>query len=350
MDILSDERHADVIGWLPHGKGFVIYKKKKFAVDLLPLYFKKCKFTSFTRKLNRWGFTRITRGPETGAYYHEFFQKGDFRLCMQMSCHPSTFKFASQEKQRNLSSNPLQPSNTPAFEQGSTFSGDTTTLNASYLGGGRSMGLGGAMGTGVMGLNDLSQQNQQESLIRHQLQQLQLQQLHLQQLQVQQQQQQIQASELMRQIMTTKSQQQQQQMESQSTSNINGMGNLNAMMQQQMMMMNLNPTSSNGDFNIANIHKMDDATFLQALQRANMNKRDDSSFLQSLQRAKESGQGLRSMSQGHAALLQQMPHPLSGNNSANNHQLMANFGLGASTTALNEPTRPPAGNGRAWAA
>ena len=31
-------------------------------------------------------FTRVTRGPETGAYYHPLFQKGNLRLCMQMSC------------------------------------------------------------------------------------------------------------------------------------------------------------------------------------------------------------------------------------------------------------------------
>eukprot|EP00549_Striatella_unipunctata_P019582 CAMPEP_0118709366 /NCGR_PEP_ID=MMETSP0800-20121206/22593_1 /TAXON_ID=210618 ORGANISM="Striatella unipunctata, Strain CCMP2910" /NCGR_SAMPLE_ID=MMETSP0800 /ASSEMBLY_ACC=CAM_ASM_000638 /LENGTH=352 /DNA_ID=CAMNT_0006613043 /DNA_START=116 /DNA_END=1174 /DNA_ORIENTATION=+ len=86
MEVLSDETHADVITWLPHGKGFIIYKKKKFAIDVLPKYFKQSKFTSFTRKLNRWGFTRITRGPETGAYYHRFFQRGNLRLCLQMSC------------------------------------------------------------------------------------------------------------------------------------------------------------------------------------------------------------------------------------------------------------------------
>jgi hypothetical protein len=31
-------------------------------------------------------FTRVTRGPEIGAYYHPLFQKDNLRLCMQMSC------------------------------------------------------------------------------------------------------------------------------------------------------------------------------------------------------------------------------------------------------------------------
>lgn len=43
------------------------------------------------------GFTRVTRGAETGAYYHQFFRKGGYRLLMQMSCQ-STNKGASNVK------------------------------------------------------------------------------------------------------------------------------------------------------------------------------------------------------------------------------------------------------------
>ncbi len=95
MEILSNQDIGDVISWLPHGRGFLIYKKKKFAVEVLPKYFKQSKFTSFTRKLNRWGFTRVTRGPETGAYYHKLFQRGDLEGCMQMSCQ-TTNRFSSR--------------------------------------------------------------------------------------------------------------------------------------------------------------------------------------------------------------------------------------------------------------
>jgi hypothetical protein len=88
MDILNnDEEHGDNIAWLPHGRGFMIYKKKLFETKIMPKYFhKNSKYTSFTRKLNRWGFVRVTRGPEMGAYYHKFFKRGEGRLCMQMSC------------------------------------------------------------------------------------------------------------------------------------------------------------------------------------------------------------------------------------------------------------------------
>jgi len=86
MEILSNSDITDIITWLPHGKGFIILQKRKFALDVMPLYFKHSKYTSFTRKLNRWGFNRVSRGPEMGAYYHKYFQRGDYLLCMQMHC------------------------------------------------------------------------------------------------------------------------------------------------------------------------------------------------------------------------------------------------------------------------
>jgi len=150
MQVVSDEENSDVISWLPHGKGFIIYKKKKFASDVLPKYFKNSKYTSFTRKLNRWGFTRVTRGPETGAYYHKYFQRGDTRLCMQMSCQSNKHSTGQQMGYQQF--------------------------------GGKGMGFPGDL--------------QNQHLIRQQLQQLQLHQFHLQQMQVQQQ---MQAAEMFRQ-------------------------------------------------------------------------------------------------------------------------------------------------------
>ena len=179
MEILATEEHADVVGWLPHGRGFIIYKKKKFAVEVLPVHFKHSKFTSFTRKLNRWGFSRVTRGPETGAYYHKFFQRNDLRLCMQMSCQATTTKFQELQQQRPV----MCGGNFNSMASAQQQQQQNALLFAAHDGSG-----------------DIAQQNQ--SLIRHQLQQLQMRQLQLQQLQMQQlqmqQKQQLQAAELMR--------------------------------------------------------------------------------------------------------------------------------------------------------
>jgi hypothetical protein len=55
MGMLSDERNSNVVCWLPHGKGFAILDKKRFSNEVMPKFFsRKAKFTSFTRKLNRW--------------------------------------------------------------------------------------------------------------------------------------------------------------------------------------------------------------------------------------------------------------------------------------------------------
>lgn len=55
MDCLSDPDSQDAICWLPHGKGFIIHNRSLFAEKVMPKYFsRKAKYSSFTRKLNRW--------------------------------------------------------------------------------------------------------------------------------------------------------------------------------------------------------------------------------------------------------------------------------------------------------
>jgi HSF-type DNA-binding len=86
MEILSCQEYDDVLSWIPNGSAFIIYKKKKFLAEVLPKYFKQTKFTSFTRKLNRWGFIRIARGPEIGSYFHKLFHRDYPYLCLHMKC------------------------------------------------------------------------------------------------------------------------------------------------------------------------------------------------------------------------------------------------------------------------
>ena len=55
MELLADERNNDCIAWLPHGRAFVIRNRKLFAEKVMPKFFpRKSKYSSFTRKLNRW--------------------------------------------------------------------------------------------------------------------------------------------------------------------------------------------------------------------------------------------------------------------------------------------------------
>jgi hypothetical protein len=68
----------------PHGRCFVVHKPKEFAAEVMPLFFRQSKITSFQRQLNLYGFIRITQGPDRGGYYHELFLRHKAFLCGMM--------------------------------------------------------------------------------------------------------------------------------------------------------------------------------------------------------------------------------------------------------------------------
>jgi len=84
MEVLSRSDLAEIIEWMPHGRAFLVKQAKAFASLVLPRFFKQSKYLSFTRQLNLWGFKRITRGKDMGAYYHELFLRGRPHLAMRM--------------------------------------------------------------------------------------------------------------------------------------------------------------------------------------------------------------------------------------------------------------------------
>ena len=87
LKVLSNKKNEDVIAWTPSGMAFEIRKPKQFVADILPAAFKSAKYSSFTRKLHRWGFMRHYRGEEAGAFYHKMFIKDRLDLVEKMSCH-----------------------------------------------------------------------------------------------------------------------------------------------------------------------------------------------------------------------------------------------------------------------
>lgn len=56
--------------------------------------------SSFTRKLNRWGFSRVARGPETGAYFHKLFRRDKPDMCLQMTSNSGN-KYTSTPNLQN---------------------------------------------------------------------------------------------------------------------------------------------------------------------------------------------------------------------------------------------------------
>jgi hypothetical protein len=102
LDQVEADGLSHIISWQPHGRCFVIHKPKEFAEFIMPGYFRQTKLTSFQRQLNLYGFNRITRGNDSGGYYHELFLRGKPFLCKRMvrtKVKGTRFKAASSPDQ-----------------------------------------------------------------------------------------------------------------------------------------------------------------------------------------------------------------------------------------------------------
>jgi hypothetical protein len=137
--VLSDHSISDIITWLPHGRAFVILKTDELAATVLPRYFPEscsggagpaapktrvqtCKYPSFTRKLNRWGFRQVTRGPDSGAFHHKYFVREEPRLCDKMVC----------QRSKRRKGDKLHAANKAAGVPGSSFPANSVAFLGPY--------------------------------------------------------------------------------------------------------------------------------------------------------------------------------------------------------------------------
>lgn len=75
---------SDVISFVAGGRAFAIHKPDKFFKEIVPLYFRQSRLSSFKRQLNLYGFELINTGPARGGYFHELFVKERPELCRRM--------------------------------------------------------------------------------------------------------------------------------------------------------------------------------------------------------------------------------------------------------------------------
>lgn len=112
----EENEHSDVVSFLPHGRAFLVADKDRFVNEVLPKYFEgQNKWGSFSRQLNIYGFSRVTQGPDTGAYYHELFLHGrpDLLRFMKRVGKPHgkdrrTFKLAEGEDPNFYAMGPIK--------------------------------------------------------------------------------------------------------------------------------------------------------------------------------------------------------------------------------------------------
>jgi hypothetical protein len=86
-DMLDDrdkEGKHSVVTWQPHGRAFMVHKPKEFVDHIMHHYFNQTKYASFQRQLNLYGFSRLSHGPDKGAYFHMAFVRGSRNLCRSM--------------------------------------------------------------------------------------------------------------------------------------------------------------------------------------------------------------------------------------------------------------------------
>ena len=75
------------VAWSEDGKSFIVNVPDTFVREVIPKFFKPTKFSSFTRKLYRWGFRQVNRGigPDDPIIFgNEYFQRDSPDLMAKM--------------------------------------------------------------------------------------------------------------------------------------------------------------------------------------------------------------------------------------------------------------------------
>jgi hypothetical protein len=85
LNLAKSDKFEDIVSWQPHGRCFLVHDQERFVKEVMPMFFRQSRFSSFQRQLSLYGFLRLTQKNEDySAYYHELFLRGMSHLCVYM--------------------------------------------------------------------------------------------------------------------------------------------------------------------------------------------------------------------------------------------------------------------------
>ncbi len=68
--ILQSPDFKDTITWMPNGQSWRMIDRKEFSLQVLPLFFRHRKYSSFKRQLSGWEFVRGFEESGADQYHH----------------------------------------------------------------------------------------------------------------------------------------------------------------------------------------------------------------------------------------------------------------------------------------
>lgn len=104
MSVLDSEDFIDILKWAPDGKAFCINQHEEFESTVLPTCFDLTKFSSFLRKLYRWGFSKskFHSTRENKAFANPNFSRGDPKTCIDITTCTYTSEGGASRKYQEL--------------------------------------------------------------------------------------------------------------------------------------------------------------------------------------------------------------------------------------------------------
>jgi len=76
--MVNDPQNIEIIRWGRNEDTIIILNEKRFEKEICPKYFQHQKYSSFTKQLNTYGFSKLGRSVEEPyEFKNEFFKKSD---------------------------------------------------------------------------------------------------------------------------------------------------------------------------------------------------------------------------------------------------------------------------------